>query len=50
MVFDHIWFFIGLGAILVILKDFKSTLVIFKFKEHFGNFDYWVIGWVGVCL
>ena len=31
-IFDHIWtFFLGLGGVLVILKCFKSTLVIFKF-------------------
>ena len=47
--FYHIWSFYRLkGAILVILKDFKSTLVILKFKGHFCNFNYWVVGWVGV--
>jgi len=31
VVFEHIWSFLGLGSILVILNDFTSTLVIFKF-------------------
>ena len=49
VVFDHIWSFYRFkGAILVILKDFKSTLVILKFKGHFCNFNYWVVGWVRV--
>ena len=42
--------FFRFRGILVILEDFRSTLAIFKFKWHFGNFDYWVTGWVGVYL
>ena len=30
---------LGLKGILKILKDFRSTLVIFKFKRHFGNYN-----------
>ena len=33
--FQHIWSFLGLGGILVNLKDLMSTLVIFKFYWHF---------------
>ena len=31
VVFEHVWSFLGLGSILVILNDFNSTLVILKF-------------------
>ena len=31
---------LGLEGVLKILKDFRSILVIFKFKGHFGNYDY----------
>ena len=40
--------FLSLRCISAILEDFMSTLVIFKFYGQFGNFNYWVIGWVGV--
>ena len=30
---------LGLKGILKILKDFRSTLVISKFKRHFGNYN-----------
>jgi len=41
-------YFLDLGFISTIFKDFMSTLVIFKFHGQFGYFDYWVIGWVMV--
>ena len=31
---------LGLEGILEILKDFRSTLVIFEFNGRFGNYDY----------
>ena len=56
MFFGFWGYFVGFVVILVILR-FWGILVIFEdfrvlwsftLSGHFGNFDNWVIGWVGV--
>ena len=39
--------FLDFDGILVIFEDFR-VLCSFSLLWHFGNFDNWVIGWVGV--